>query len=421
MLTMSRDRTVCRLGELVDQRLSAFVAAVMFSLFAISIANGHATDESYIWLNPQKDCFDGHVEFRLDDLRKYFGLEIPEEYAAARETVLANRSMLEEYVKEHFSIARLDGSEIPYSIVKVDLLDNEFFGHFAQIFYATGTLVDVPAEVVVKSNFLFEHDKFSRCLLCMQYNYFTGESHPERFFHAVFSPWNNEQQIDFNNVDAVKGGRSYYVWEGIRHIWIGIDHILFLVTLLLASVLVKQRVEEEQETAEKGEGEVESRYEWLPVHGFRGAFWNVFKIVTIFTIAHSITLALASLDFISLPSQLVELIIALSIVLVAFNNIIPTFRDRTWIILFLFGLFHGMGFASVMQNLPFRMPALKQLLVCFNIGVELGQMAIVIAVFPLIFYVRKSAFYKPVVLIGGSSVIILIAGYWFVERAMGWG
>ena len=293
MLTMSRNSGFFGVSKSVEGQLLSAIVALMLLFFGSSIAQGHATDESYIWLNPQKDCFDGHVEFRLDDLRKYFSLDIPAEYAAAREVVLANRPMLEEYVKEHFSVTRLDGSEIPYHVVKVDLLDNEFFGHFAQIFFETDTLADVPAEVVVKSDFLFEHDKFSRCLLCMQYNYFTGKTHPERFFHAVFSPWNNEQQIDFNNVDAVKGGRRYYVWEGIRHIWIGIDHILFLVTLLLASVLVKQRVEDEQVSAEKSEveGAVESRYEWRPVQGFSGAFWNIFKIVTIFTIAHSITLA----------------------------------------------------------------------------------------------------------------------------------
>ena len=145
------------------------------------------------------------------------------------------------------------------------------------------------------------------------------------------------------------------------------------------------------------------------------------KLSRFFTVAHSITLALASLDIISLPSRLVESIIALSIVLVAVNNIVPTFRDRTWIILFLFGLFHGLGFASVMKNLPFRMPSLTTLLVCFNIGVELGQLVIVAAVFPILFLLRKTSFYKPVVLIGGSVVLIVIAGYWFVERAMGWG
>ena len=403
---------------------------IVFAFLASGQVDGHEKNETYIWLNPQKDHFNGHVEFRLDDLRKFFGMDIPDDFAGAQKKVVELGDELKAYVNKHFELKQVTGDPIPYKIVKVDLLENDYFGHFAQLFFETDKM-EVPAQVVVKTDFLFEHDKYSRCLLCTQYNEFTGKSFPENFYHAVYSPWNDEQEIDFTELNPVKRGRRYYVWEGIRHIWIGLDHILFLVTLLLASVLVKRRVDggssgnainaDEslvKDTEEKLDG---AKFKWIPVEGFTGAFWSIFKIVTVFTIAHSITLALASLDIITLPSQLVESIIALSIVLVAINNIIPTFRDRTWIILFLFGLFHGMGFASVMKNLPFRMSNLNQLLLCFNLGVEIGQMAIVAAVFPVIFALRKTSFYKPVVLVGGSMVMIAIAGYWFVERAMGWG
>jgi hypothetical protein len=260
----------------------------------------------------------------------------------------------------------------------------------------------------------------------MEYNHFTGESHKESFHHVIFSPWNLKQQVDFNNIVGIRKGRNYFVWEGIRHIWIGLDHILFLVTLLLASVLVKREVAAETPGDVPGAlgfistaPMIRPRVEWIPVEGFRGAFWSIFKIVTIFTIAHSITLALASLDIITLPSRFVESVIALSIMLVAINNIVPTFRDRTWMILFFFGLFHGLGFASVMQNLPFRMGNLTRLLICFNIGVEIGQLVIVAAVFPFIFMMRNSKYYKPVVLVGCSILMCIIAGYWFIERAFG--
>lgn len=407
----------------ITHELFKFGLAITMLASISSFAFGHAKNETYIWLNAQEDHFDGRVELCLVDLRKYLDMDIPTEVEAAREDILARAPELSEYVTRNFELKTKDGEIIPYEIVKIDLAEAPFFGHFAQIFFKTAVM-DVPAEVRVKGTFLFEQDKYSRCLLCTTYNHFTGITHPEAFFHAVYSPWNDEQAVDFNKLEKVKMGRKYFIWEGIRHIWIGIDHILFLVTLLLASVLVKRRVgdDENPEATEMLDSAVpiKPRYKWIPVEGFPGAFWNIFKIVTIFTIAHSITLALASLDIITLPSRLVESIIALSIVLVAINNIIPTFRDRTWIILFMFGLFHGMGFASVMQNLPFRMPHLKNLLVCFNVGVELGQMAIVAAVFPVIFLLRKMSWYKPVILIGGSLVMIVVAGYWFVERAMGW-
>ena len=216
---------------------------------------------------------------------------------------------------------------------------------------------------------------------------------------------------------------QYYLWEGIRHIWIGTDHILFLVTLLLASVLVRRS---EPEVAQESEGLSDDSAassqakakSWFPVGGFPGAFWNILKIVTVFTVAHSITLALASLDVISMEGWIVESIIAFSIILVALNNVFPFFHDRTWIVLFAFGLFHGMGFASVMRDLPFRMGDLTTLLLSFNVGVELGQLVIVIAVFPLIFFLRKWKLYQPVVLVGASLAICAWASVWLYERAI---
>ncbi|MEM8964700.1 MAG: HupE/UreJ family protein, partial [Acidobacteriota bacterium] len=155
------------------------------------------------------------------------------------------------------------------------------------------------------------------------------------------------------------------------------------------------------------------------VESFKSALWTIVKIVTVFTVAHSITLSLAALDVISLPSQVVESIIAFSIVLVALNNLFPRFREGHWLIIFFFGLFHGMGFASVMGDLPFRMMSLVKVILGFNIGVELGQVAIVLVAFPILYLLRRTVFYRPVVLGGGSVVIGLLALWWFIERAFG--
>ncbi len=392
-------------------------ALTLFVMMPGANAFGHAIGESYIWLNPQADFMDGRVEFRLEDLREHMGMEIPEDYAAAKIRIMELAPELKEYVKEHFQIV-FDGQEIAYEFVEVDLLEANKFGHFVQLFFKTSTLV-VPDVVTVKSDMLFEFSKFQRCLLCTEYNHKTGKSYTEAFFHHIFNPWSTEQDVDFQTLSQVQQRWRTFVWQGVLHIWIGIDHILFLVALLLAAVLVKRDESEANTDSQLDTESSTSKDQWVPVAGFTGAFWNVFKIVTIFTVAHSITLCLASLGIITLPSQLVESIIALSIVLVAFNNIVPTFRDRTWVILFLFGLFHGLGFASVMQHLPYRVGNLNKVLIGFNVGVELGQMAIVAAVFPIMYFLRKTSFYKPVFLVGGSIVLIAIASYWFVERAFG--
>lgn len=403
-------------------------------MLSSSVSLAHSTDETYIWLNPDEDHYSGEVQIRLPDLQKYLKLEAPKDLAAAKIAVQNQGEALEEYVRAHFEIKTLDGAAVEYEITGFDVMDSPYFNHFAKILYKTRTFDELPEKVIVKSDMLFEFDKYSRSILCMNYSSFkdegktkpdgkgiTEDGFEEGFYHTIFTPWTDQQEVDLVNVSQVLKGWRYYLWEGIRHIWIGTDHILFLVTLLLASVLIRRS----EPTAESEDGveltnttEQANSKRWIPVSGFPGAFWNILKIVTVFTVAHSITLALASLDVISMESWVVESIIAFSIILVALNNIFPVFHDRTWIALFAFGLFHGMGFASVMKDLPFRMGDLKTLLLSFNVGVELGQLAIVIAVFPLIFFLRRWTHYQTVVLIGGSVLICVWASIWFYERAI---
>ena len=206
----------------------------------------------------------------------------------------------------------------------------------------------------------------------------------QRFELAHASRWS--QLIDY--------GR-----EGVWHIWIGFDHILFLLSLLLPAV-----------------GLWAGR-RWRPVDHFSQAFWDVLRIVTGFTVAHSITLSLAALGLVSLPSRLVESSIAASVVLAALNNVWPLFQGRRWMVAFGFGLLHGFGFASVLIDLGLPQGALALALLGFNLGVELGQLAIVAVFLPLAFALRHSGFYRHAVMTGGSLLIALLAALWFVERA----
>jgi len=190
-----------------------------------------------------------------------------------------------------------------------------------------------------------------------------------------------------------------YVIEGAWHIWIGYDHILFLLSLLLPAVLVRR--------ANK----------WEPAPTLRGSVTETLKVVTAFTVAHSITLSLAALQVISLPSRLVESVIAASVVLAALNNLRGSLDKRRWVMAFVFGLIHGFGFASVLADLGLPQGALVLALVGFNVGVELGQLAIVAVFLPLAFWLRATPFYRAGVLTGGSVVVALLATWWFLQRA----
>jgi hypothetical protein len=143
----------------------------------------------------------------------------------------------------------------------------------------------------------------------------------------------------------------------------------------------------------------------------------VVKVVTAFTLAHSFTLSLAALQVISLPSRLVESAIAASVVLAALNNLRGTIESRRWVLAFVFGLIHGFGFASVLTDLGLPQQALVLALVGFNVGVEVGQLAIVAVFLPLAFTLRGTRFYRVGVLKAGSLMVALLAGWWFVQRA----
>lgn len=213
----------------------------------------------------------------------------------------------------------------------------------------------------------------------------------------IFGTSSASQSLAFAAPSAWQTLRQYVV-EGVWHIWIGFDHILFLLALLLPAVLVRR------------DGQ------WQGVDSFRGALVEVLKVVTAFTLAHSITLSLAALEVVTLPSRLVESAIAASVVVAALSNLRGKAESRRWVMAFAFGLLHGFGFASVLADLGLPQGALVLALVGFNVGVELGQLAIVAVFLPLAFVLRTSWFYRTGVFKGGSILVALLATWWLVQR-----
>lgn len=275
------------------------------------------------------------------------------------------------------------------------LVDNHSDGAYAVLRFVAACPAP-PASLELAYSLLFDVDPQHKGLLRLEYRDTTTT--------GIFSPDKSSQRFRLSETSLLRQFLDYGK-EGVWHIWIGFDHILFLLSLLLPAVLHRQHKLREAH--------------WEAVHGFRPAFWEVFKIVTAFTVAHSITLSLATLGVVTLPTQWVESAIAASVVLAALNNIFPLFEGRRWIVAFVFGLIHGFGFASVLADLGLPQGTLLLALVGFNLGVEVGQLAIVGAFLPAAYWLRASWFYQRVVLIGGSSLIVLLASVWLVERLFG--
>lgn len=192
-----------------------------------------------------------------------------------------------------------------------------------------------------------------------------------------------------------------FAGEGLHHIAIGADHILFLLSLLIVSVWRRAP---------------RPSHQWQTIETGRVAVKQVLGVITAFTVAHSITLGLAAFGVLSPPARWVESLIALSVLVSALDNLLPIFPVPRWTMAFGFGLVHGFGFAGPLQDLGLHGAQLAWPLVGFNTGVELGQLAIAAVVLPLAWWLRGTPFYRWGVVRLGSTVIAGMALVWLYER-----
>ncbi len=381
---------------------------IILFLIPLSIF-AHKPNQSYIFLRVyEKDGIEGRFEMNIDEFNKVFGLNFEkgvtssdlQSYIEELKTYLYNRTK--------FS-SKLGNHDIIFKGFKVGK-----FGDFIKISFDLENSKILPDDLEVYYNAVFEKDNSHRGFLITEYNWRAGVINEEANISLSFTPTVTTATLDLTDVSLWKGFIAM-IKQGVWHIWIGIDHILFLLALILPSVVRRK----ERVAIAKKESNTEKHkiFGWQPVLKFKPAFLYILKIVTFFTIAHTITLSLASLDIVRLPSRFVESIIAISIGLAAFHNIRPIFKGRDWAIAFIFGLFHGFGFASVLGDLGLTGEFLTLSLLGFNIGVEIGQLLIIALIFPILFILRKQKIY-PKLLVYGSVLLIVVSLYWFIERAL---
>ena len=351
-------------------------------------AQAHKASDSYLSLNLQGERIDGQWDIALRDLEMAVGLDANGDAAITWDEVRAQHEAIGAYALARLQLAS-DGQACPLRVTQ-HLIDTHTDGAYA-VLRLQGACPAAVATLNVAYNLLFDIDPQHKGLLRLTHGATTGS--------AIFAPEAREQALE---VAAPARWRQFadYVRHGVWHIWIGFDHILFLVSLLLPAVLVRR------------DGK------WQGRDTLRASVIDVLKIVTAFTLAHSLTLTLAALGAMTLPSRLVESAIAASVILAALNNLWPLVHRWRAAVAFGFGLIHGFGFASVLADLGLPQGALVLSLVGFNVGVELGQLAIVLVFLPLAYSMRRGLFYRRVVLTGGSALIALLAVVWFAERAL---
>ena len=377
-------------------KLIAWKLSLVFLLLLPSSAFAHRLGESYVYFQVTDDQLTGRFEALASDIDKVLALDTDGDGKVSKEEISAEGDKVFRFFADRLFLAD-QGKELTIEPGEVGLLKTKH-GPFALIDFTVPELTNVPETLTIAYRPLSDvinpaHLGFA----LIESNTRTGTSENESRVSLVFRRDGGEQTLHLNGEPWPKVLKEFVI-HGIWHIWLGFDHVVFLITLLLPSVMMA----------------VSSK--WMPQEEFRSAFWTVVKIATVFTLSHSVTLSLAALEIVTLPPTLVEAIIALSIAAVAILNMFPAMHRYVLGLVFAFGLFHGFGFANVLAPLGLATGEKIVGLAGFNIGVEIGQVAIIIAIFPILWLLRRWQFYPPLAFRVGSFALVALAAVWFLER-----
>lgn len=382
------------------------------------LASAHKESDAYLSLrtDPVHDhVLHGQWDIALRDLDFAIGLDANHDGAITWGEVQSRRGAIERYALQRLAIT---GDGLTCALTPTgQLIDEHTDGSYAVLRFDALCDKNIPSTLGVDYHLMADLDPYHRGIV----TFHAGE----RTAGAVLGPEHPTARLNLRTPDRWSEFKSF-VSDGVWHIWTGLDHILFLLSLLLPAVLIRRRVDDGWR---KGAAVAESsgalmafagqppRWRWDAASGLWPVFTDVLKVVSAFTVSHSVTLSLAVLNIVSLPSRLVESGIALSVLVAAFNNLYPIVRQRAWLIAFAFGFIHGLGFASALTGLQLPPAAMAASLGGFNVGVEIGQESIVLVFLPLAYLLRHTRFYRIGVLRIGSLLICVVAALWLEQRA----
>ena len=387
---------------MIRQRLR-LKASAMFSVWAFIVvllgagaALAHSSSNSYLTLSAPAGSLTLRADLHLRDVDLVFDLDTHRDGQITWGETTMRSAELARWLDQGL---QLNAAGQRCHLGTADVQASE---HADGTYLSVQWLPDCPglsdlsnANLVLRYGLMFEQDQLHRGLLKVDL--------PGLQSSALLSPERPQAQVSRADSSAWRVFGRYIV-EGVWHIWIGIDHIVFLLSLLVLAPLLPSRQRITQ---------------WPAAQQAKPVLLDVLAVVTAFTVAHSITLGLTIMAWLTPPPDLVEPAIALSVVLAALNNLLGIHSLKRWRLAFVFGLVHGFGFASVLLDLGLPASALVAALGGFNLGVELGQLAIVGVFLPIAWLLRHTRLYRWVVVAGGSAAIVVLGLFWTLDR-MGW-
>jgi hypothetical protein len=395
---------------------AAIVWLVALLALLPNAAFAHKESDAYLTLHTDAknpNVLRGQFDIALRDLAFVIDIDSNQDGLVTWGEVKAHRDAIERYALDGLTI-KGDGltCEIHPTDQKIDAHND---GAYDVIFFDAVCDKEIPNRLTVVYRLFEDVDPYHRGIVTIHAG--------DRVAGAVLGPKTPTATLDLREPDRWSQFKSFMV-DGIWHIWTGPDHLLFILSLLLPAVLYRTRKPLAGAPLQSNallhgplSEPAPSETGWAPVPSLWRAMLELIKVVSGFTVSHSVTLTLSVLGYVNLPSRLVESGIALSIIVAALNNLYPVVTRRAWLVAFAFGFIHGLGFASALAGLSLPPAAMAASLGGFSLGVEIGQESIVLPFLPLAFLVRKTRFYQIGVVRWGSIAIIAIATLWLIQRA----
>jgi len=379
------------------RQYSVLFAQIGFALFVftgLKAVHAHQTGNSYLSVRESAGQLQIEFDFIARDLDNLLPADCkPADLSLLPEHLLAMQACITQALQQSLHL-EIDEEDMALDFVNQSVVMHNDGLYVRQQF--SGPAISKDAKfLVIKYEFFTQKEQSGRAFVKIELrndeiSSVIDESQPvQRFALGNSKRWST---------------LGLFTQEGARHIWNGTDHLLFLLSLLLPGLMLTVDSAKNTQSVKRLTDSLALRF--------------ALKVITAFTIAHSITLAFSVFGWVSLPEKLIESMIALSIMVSALFNLQNRFRFSHWKIAFLFGLIHGMGFANGLKDLGLSSFYFLETLFAFNLGVELGQLsAVTVVAVPVLLLVKKAEAKKRL-LKYGSIVTFVLASVWLLERLM---
>lgn len=373
-------------------RIRSWTTLLILALLIPTASEAHRSSDAYIYLHIAEHGAEVRIDLGLRDLQDKVGLDADRDGSITWGELRRARAAIERYVIPRLQLRR-DGvpcTWVPHELATADHLGITHAALALRTDCATSSQGEAPLWTLEYS-LLFELDRQHRGLLSLRVD--------DDIDTAVFSPDRREHR--FGSGIAPDRGRTFsqYFIEGLWHVWIGLDHLLFLSAVFLPAVLRRTPAG------------------WQVAANPGDALWPTVTLVTSFTIAHALTLAMAAYGVLSIPSRWIESAVAASVIFAGLNNLYPmVYRRLAWIAA-VFGLIHGAAIAGVLIELQLSDSSRVIALLGFNLGVEAAQISLIAVLLPLAYAARHRTTYRRWVHTPGSMLIAIIGLVWLVQRA----